>query len=438
MVIHEMEAQETEGCRMDLEFENRLNAGATVVSNSFIDQYMAGASGEYVKVYLYLLRHQQETIRVEAVAEALNHTEADVRRALAYWQRVGVLAGSGGSQARQAKEAAAAGNGPGTAAGWEAAGNGPGIAADWEAAGNGLRTAADRESAETGSRAAAGREAAKPVSGAAAGPESEKPISGAAAPGTAKPVSKARAAAAAPGSSGTCELSRLEGDAAFGQLIYIAEKYLNRPLTQTDCQILANLYGGLGFSAELLEYLIEYCVQNRHTSLRYAEKVALGWHERQICTVEEARLVSRGFSREIFAVMKAMGLSSRNPADAEYALIEKWFRTFGFSRELVTEACDRTIRAIHTPSFQYADRILTDWKEAGVRTMRDVKALDEARREREEAGKERAADARPGRRGAFRGANRFHNLEEHGYDYNEIVWDVIHAGEKTGGNDGAE
>ena len=73
-----------------------------------------------------------------------------------------------------------------------------------------------------------------------------------------------------------------------------------------------------------------------------------------------------------------------------------------------------------------------------MRTMRDVKALDEARREREEAGKERAADARPGRRGAFRGANRFHNLEEHGYDYNEIVWDVIHAGEKTGGNDGAE
>ena len=416
MVLHEMEAQETEGCRMDLEFENRLNAGATVVSNSFIDQYMAGASGEYVKVYLYLLRHQQETIRVEAVAEALNHTEADVRRALAYWQRVGVLAGGGGSQERQAKEEAAAA----------------------EPAGNVPVAAAGRESAETGSGIAAGRESAGNGLMAAAVPESAKPVSGAAAPGAAKPVSKARAAAAAPGSSGTCELSRLEGDAAFGQLIYIAEKYLNRPLTQTDCQILANLYGGLGFSAELLEYLIEYCVQNRHTSLRYAEKVALGWHERQIRTVEEARLVSRGFSREIFSVMKAMGLSSRNPADAEYALIEKWFRTFGFSRELVTEACDRTIRAIHTPSFQYADRILTDWKEAGVRTMRDVKALDEARREREEAGKERAADARPGRRGAFRGANRFHNLEEHGYDYNEIVWDVIHAGEKTGGNDGAE
>ena len=37
----------------------------TVVTNEFIDQYMASANGEYVKVYLYLLRHQNELIEVE-------------------------------------------------------------------------------------------------------------------------------------------------------------------------------------------------------------------------------------------------------------------------------------------------------------------------------------------------------------------------------------
>ena len=60
----------------------------TVVTNEFIDQYMASANGEYVKVYLYLLRHQNELIEVGAIADALNHTEADVRRALAYWEKV--------------------------------------------------------------------------------------------------------------------------------------------------------------------------------------------------------------------------------------------------------------------------------------------------------------------------------------------------------------
>ena len=65
--------------------------GATPVPDVFIDTYMAGASGEYVKVYLYLLRHQQEEVSIGQIADALNHTEADVQRALAYWQRAGVL-----------------------------------------------------------------------------------------------------------------------------------------------------------------------------------------------------------------------------------------------------------------------------------------------------------------------------------------------------------
>ena len=63
----------------------------TILTNEFIDKYMAAANGEYVKVYLYLLRHQNDLVELGAIAEALNHTEADVRRALAYWERMGIL-----------------------------------------------------------------------------------------------------------------------------------------------------------------------------------------------------------------------------------------------------------------------------------------------------------------------------------------------------------
>ena len=68
---------------------------ATVVANTFIDQYMAAANGEYVKVYLYLLRHQQESVDIDQIADALNHTEADVKRALSYWEKLGVLKAAG-------------------------------------------------------------------------------------------------------------------------------------------------------------------------------------------------------------------------------------------------------------------------------------------------------------------------------------------------------
>ena len=42
---------------MDLGLKNRMAFQGTVVSNAFIDTYMAAANGEYVKVFLYLLRH---------------------------------------------------------------------------------------------------------------------------------------------------------------------------------------------------------------------------------------------------------------------------------------------------------------------------------------------------------------------------------------------
>ena len=55
-----------------------------MVANEFIDRYMAVANGEYVKVYLYLLRHDGREITVGEIADALNHTESDVKRAIAY------------------------------------------------------------------------------------------------------------------------------------------------------------------------------------------------------------------------------------------------------------------------------------------------------------------------------------------------------------------
>ena len=80
------------------------------------------------------------------------------------------------------------------------------------------------------------------------------------------------------GSPGTGDiLCRLSGDEEFSQLLYIAQKYLNRTFTPTDCDVLANLYGNLHMPTELLEYLIESCAQNGHTSIRYIEKVGLSW-----------------------------------------------------------------------------------------------------------------------------------------------------------------
>ena len=68
-----------------------LKLNGTMVANEFIDKYMAGANGEYVKVYLYILRHEGQIRDVGQIADALDHTESDVKRAVGYWARLGVL-----------------------------------------------------------------------------------------------------------------------------------------------------------------------------------------------------------------------------------------------------------------------------------------------------------------------------------------------------------
>ena len=77
-----------------LTLKNRAQSETTVLENEFIDHYMPEANGEYVKVYLLLLRYLNApsgTLTVSRIADMLDHTEKDVIRALNYWKKQGLL-----------------------------------------------------------------------------------------------------------------------------------------------------------------------------------------------------------------------------------------------------------------------------------------------------------------------------------------------------------
>ena len=340
---------------MALQMKDRWEIDATLVANDFIDHYMAQANGEYVKVYLYILRHRGQEVSVDAIASALDHTESDVRRALSYWEKAGVLQGSPKEDLAQAGKEELAKDG---------------------VAGARIALEADEDD---------GQDLAQPAYSAE-------------------------------------QVRRLSDDEEFSQLLYIAQKYLNKVFTPRDCQVFAYLYDTLKLSPELLEYLVEYCAQNGHFSVRYLEKVALNWHSLGLRTPDAARDYAERFNGDGFSVMKAFGLGDRRPAMTEQQFIDRWFREYGFSRELVLLACSRTITAIHTPSFQYADRILSDWKKAGVRTRQDVDKLDEERKAKKASltgGGSQAAAARDG--GRRKAPNQFHNFKERDTDYDALV-----------------
>ena len=75
--------------------QNALSVGAVPVSDRFIDEYMPQANGDYVKVYLWLLRNAAWEVTLSEAAGALMLTEGDVERAVKYWQEKGVLTMTG-------------------------------------------------------------------------------------------------------------------------------------------------------------------------------------------------------------------------------------------------------------------------------------------------------------------------------------------------------
>ena len=60
-------------------------------------------------------------------------------------------------------------------------------------------------------------------------------------------------------------------------------------------------------SADLIEYLVEYCVSRGRKSMRYIETVALAWTRDGVTTVEMARDASSRFSKDYYTILKAMG-----------------------------------------------------------------------------------------------------------------------------------
>ena len=364
---------------MKIDLKLGLPANVTVVSNEFIDQYMAAANGEYVKVFLYLLRHEREELDLASIADALNHTEADVKRALAYWKRTGVLAEDDREEADGREEFAPDPQIP---------------ERKRENFEPDLRTPERKQEDFEPTRRILGRE------------ESRLPETG-----------------------DTYErMRRLSSDEEFSALLYAVQQYLGKTFTQIECEKFAFFYDGLHMSGELLEYLAEYCAGGGHSSIRYIEKVAISWYQAGIRTREEAREYTARFSGDTAAVLKAFGITGRTAGTAEQDFIRRWFKEYGFDKSLVVEACSRTITATGSASFPYADKILKGWSEQQVRTLKDVEALDRKRQQRK-AEKEQAAGAdrrggsgreTSGRKRA--GANGFRNFEERTGDIDDFVW----------------
>ena len=339
----------------------------TTVSDIFIDQYMPKANGEFVKVYLYLLRATGSGAGIATISEIADHfsnTEADIIRALNYWASEGILQVQTGADGQIMGINLCSLS----VSGMQAAQSNIQSAVADNAAQNNLQNSVVNNAAQNILKNGVVNNAAQNISTADIRMQDSV-------------VEKLKSQTTDKASSSQKEytldeIKEFRKNPDISELFFIIETYLKHTLSSTDTNMVLYWLDELHFSTDLVEYLVEYCITKGHSSLRYMNKVALGWADAGIKTVDQAKDDAAAHSQIYYSVMKALGITGRNLVDSEVSLINKWVGEYGFDIELVKAACSKTISAIQKPSFEYTDSILANWRKKDVHTLKDVEVLD--------------------------------------------------------------
>ena len=339
----------------------------TTVSDIFIDQYMPKANGEFVKVYLYLLRATGSGAGIATISEIADHfsnTEADIIRALNYWASEGILQVQTGADGQIIGINLCSLS----VSGMQATQSNIQSAVADNAAQNNLQNSVVNNAAQNNLQNSVVNNAAQNIS--TVNTRMHDSV-------VEKLKSQTPDKAASSQKEYTLdEIKEFRKNPDISELFFIIETYLKHTLSSTDTNMVLYCLDELHFSTDLVEYLVEYCITKGHSSLRYMNKVALGWADAGIKTVDQAKEDAAAHSQIYYSVMKALGITGRNLVDSEVSLINKWVGEYGFDIELVKAACSKTISAIQKPSFEYTDSILANWRKKDVHTLKDVEVLD--------------------------------------------------------------
>lgn len=339
-------------------------AKTTVVSNIFIDSYMPCANGEYVKVYIYLLRCMSDLncdFSISFMAEQLDSTETDIIRALHYWEKEGLVSLRKDEQGQIVEI-----------------------------------TLLDVKHVKAEPLV---EETQKPA------PMMKTFMSEVATTVVEEPKNIVERPTYT-----EAQIAELTNTEEIKWLMNIIEVYLQRLLKPTDVQLILYLYETLGFSAELIMHLYEYCISKNKRHPSYIEAVAISWANEGIDTIEKADTSIIKYNKTYQAVNKAFGLG-RQPGQVEQKIIDKWVKKLGFDDNIIVEACNRTLLGAKKPDFNYADSILESWYKNGVKKYADIAALDakHAERKKMQANTPIKHEAKPNPK------NQFNNFQQRNY-----------------------
>ncbi len=159
---------------------------------------------------------------------------------------------------------------------------------------------------------------------------------------------------------------------------------LGKLLNPAEINLLVGVITNYGVSDSYLVTLLDFCVNRLEVrGVKYTVKVAGTLFEEGIRTDAALDAYIRRYesvhSNE-GQVRRLFGIGERSLTKREREILGRWFSDYGYDMEIVGIAYDITVATATRVGLAYADKILTKWHEAGLKTLSEVEAYLEKER----------------------------------------------------------
>ncbi len=152
-------------------------------------------------------------------------------------------------------------------------------------------------------------------------------------------------------------------------------KLFGRELSPNELFVFLDWMDDYNFPPDVIKLLVEDCISRDKKDMPYLKQVAKNWFDAGIDSVDKAvqyNLRHKEKWQKYNKVLSFLRLG-RQPTSAEEEMLWKWFYTFEYGEDVILKACEQTSKTLK-PSFNYIDKILSEWRDKGLSTLQEVEA----------------------------------------------------------------
>ncbi len=180
-------------------------------------------------------------------------------------------------------------------------------------------------------------------------------------------------------------VARGEEDAEIKFLFNEAQSILGRTIGFDGMSTLLMMHDGYGLPVEVIMMMIQYCKSIGKDSNTYLSRMGKDWGQREIDTIEKAdEIISelRAADSLWYEFKRRAGFVNPQPTSSQRKYLSVWYNEYHFDIEMIYAAYEEMANNTTKLSFSYINKVLENWHKDGIKTPEEVENAKKLRKKK--------------------------------------------------------